>query len=379
MSQVYVLGGLRSYIGVKNGSYRHIPAQDLGAEVLKNVIHRFELEQIDCIIAGNSVGGGGNIARLMALTAGVPWSVPAVTVDLQCASALESISVAAARIRSKEADLIIAGGFESSSTQPLRITNKNHPCYQNEIPYSVAQFIPGVHREQVMLEGAELAAKEENITKEEMDLWVLRSHKRAVKAREEGVLEPILTPVFGLEKDEGIRDRMSQRLLDRLPPVLEGGSLINTANACLMNDGAAFVVLCSEEYLKKAGAEKNPVFRITGSALAGCDPMKSPLSAVLAVKKLLKRMGIREEAVDCLESNEAFALIDVLFQREYPWCADRYNRFGGALAYGHPYGASGAVIFLHLLRALEISGRKLGVCAVAAAGGIGSAVAVERI
>ena len=201
MENAYILGGLRSYVGVVNGMYRHIPAEVLGAEVLKQVMEKYQLREPDYIIAGNGVGAGGNIARLMALTAGVDISVPAFTVDVQCGSGLESIAVAAAKINSGEADVIIAGGFESSSTQPRRGYNPNHPDYTGDAWYSVAKFMPGIHRETVMLEGAELAAKREGITKEEMDSWVLRSHALATQAREKGLLQNIIAPVCGAVKD----------------------------------------------------------------------------------------------------------------------------------------------------------------------------------
>ena len=191
MENAYILGGLRSYVGVVNGIYRHIPAEVLGAEVLKQVLEKYQLSAPDYIIAGNGVGAGGNIARLMALTAGVDISVPAFTVDVQCGSGLESIAIAAAKINSGEADVIIAGGFESSSTQPRRGYNPNHPDYAGDTWYSVAKFMPGIHRETVMLEGAELAAKREGITKEEMDSWVLRSHALATQAREQGLKSAI--------------------------------------------------------------------------------------------------------------------------------------------------------------------------------------------
>ena len=223
----YILGGLRSYVGVVNGMYRHIPAEKLGAAVLQQVMDKYGIEEPDYIIAGNGVGAGGNIARLMALEAGVDIYVPAFTVDVQCGSGLESIAVAAAKINSGEADCIIAGGFESSSTQPRRGYNPNHPDYAGDEWYSVAKFMPGIHRETVMLEGAELAAQRGQMTKAELDAWALRSHQLATAARESGVLQSIIAPVFGAEQDEGIRPRMSQRLLDRMPKVLKGGEFID--------------------------------------------------------------------------------------------------------------------------------------------------------
>lgn len=377
MMKAYILGGLRSYVGVVNGMYRHIPAEKLGAAVLRQVMDKYNITEPDYIIAGNGVGAGGNIARLMALEAGVDCSVPAFTVDVQCGSGLESIAVAAAKLHNGEADCIIAGGFESSSTQPRRGYNPNHPDYAGDGWYSVAKFMPDVHRETVMLEGAELAAQREQITKAEMDAWVLRSHRLATEARASGALQEIIAPVFGAEQDEGIRPRMSQRLLDRMPKVLEGGELITAANSCLINDGAAFVVLCSEKYLQEHGLKAQA--RVVGSAACGGDPLVSPRTAITALQKLLSKHGLTEQDIDDFELNEAFAVIDVLFARSFAQSVDKYNVFGGALAYGHPYGASGGIITLHLLEALKRCSGRYGAASVAAAGGVGTALLLERV
>lgn len=378
MEKVWILGGLRSFIGVKDRMYRNVPAEVLGAEVLRAVIEKYQLAEhdIDFIIGGNAVGGGGNMTRLTALTAGIDEAVPAVTLDLQCGSALEAVTQAAAKIESGLADLVLAGGMESASTQPYRMWNPNHPQYEKDKAYTVAQFIPGKQGEQVMLEGAERTAIQERVEKQEMDRWVLESHLRAAKAAQEGVLSDIQVSVAGSRKDEGIRPSMSQKLIDRLPYLLPGGSVINAANACLMYDGAAFVVLCSEQYGISHGLKPEAVF-CYGTA-AGGDPFMSPKTAVLAAEKLLQKTGLSPDAIDAFEVNEAFAVIDVLFERAFPGTWERYNRFGGALAYGHPYGVSGAMLLLHLLKSLEQSDGRYGVCSVAAAGGIGTAVLVER-
>ena len=185
MDKVCLIGGLRSYIGLTGGVYRHVPAELLGAAVLKAVTEKYNVvpQQIIC---GNGVGAGGNIARLAALEAGLPESIPAVSVDVQCGSGLEAVAMAAAKIEAGEADVIIAGGFESTSTQPRRGYNANHPDYKGEETYSVAKFMPGIHRETVMLEGAELTAEREHISRAESDLWVLRSHKLAAQAAADG-------------------------------------------------------------------------------------------------------------------------------------------------------------------------------------------------
>ena len=377
MDKVYLIGGLRSFVGVVNGMYRHVPAEKLGAAVLRQVMDKYGIEQPDYIIAGNGVGAGGNIARLMALEAGVDCAVPAFTIDVQCGSGLESIAVAAAKIACGEAECVIAGGFESSSTQPRRGYNPNHPDYTGDSWYSVAKFMPGIHRETVMLEGAELACQREGVSKAELDAWVLRSHRLAAQAQQEGSLKEVIAPCFAASKDEGIRPRMSQRLLDRLPKVLEGGEFITAANSCLINDGAAFVVLCSEDYLKEHGMTAQA--KILGSVACGGDPLVSPRTAVTALEKLLAKHRLTESEIDDFEINEAFAVIDVLFARAFPNSLNKYNAFGGALAYGHPYGASGAIITLHLLEALKRCQGRLGCASVAAAGGIGTALLLERV
>ena len=397
MDKVFILGGLRSYIGVRNSAYRHVPAEHLGAAVLKELTNRYQPSKIDMVICGNCVGGGGNITRLMALEAGLSESIPSFTVDLQCASSLEAVITAAARIQRGLADLVIAGGFESSSTQPMRCYNPNHPyaaaahddtlsgnpagicnAHRTELSltYSTAKFIPGPHREDVMLQGAEKTICHYHITPEEMDAWVLESHRRAYRTAREGLLDGIIVPVYGLAHDEGIRPRLNQRLLDRLPCVLKDGRYLNAANACTMNDGAAFLLLCSEQYLKKH--KLSSCFRFSNACTVGADPLMSPASVLPAVRGLLERSGLSMDDIGAIECNEAFAAIDVLINRAYPDKASRYNPLGGALAYGHPYGASGAIILLHLMRSMELSESSRGICCAAAAGGIGSAILLEQ-
>lgn len=378
MEHVWILGGLRSYIGVKDRMYKKVPAETLGAEVLRETVRRYckNPSDIDFIIGGNAVAGGGNITRLAALTAGLDERIPSVTLDLQCGSALESLSAAAAKIESGLADLVIAGGLESSSTQPFRVCSPNHPDYEPGRQDTVARFIPQRRGEQVMLEGAEQTALEEKITKAEMDPWILLSHSRAAAAAKAGVLSDIQLSVAGSTKDEGIRPTMSQKLIDRLPYLLPEGKVITAANACLMHDGAAFLVLCSERYGREHGL--TPQARFCFGTAVGNDPFMSPRTAPLAVEALLAKTSLTMEQIDAVEVNEAFAVIDVLMERRFPGIREKYNRFGGALAYGHPYGASGAIILLHLLKSLEQCGGRYGICAVAAAGGIGSAILVER-
>ena len=373
MNNVYIAGGLRSYIGLKNGIYKHISAEMLGAELLKELILRYSLNNTDKIICGNAVGAGGNITRLMSLSAGL--DIPAVTIDSQCTSGLEAVKYAAAEIASGFADCIICGGFESASTQPIREYNPNHPDYASRngnTHYMTAKFSPGEHCDDVMLKAAENTSMYFNISREDTYPFILNSHSKAAEARDKKLLDSIIYPYYNACADEGIRDRMNIKLLNRLHPVLPNGEYITAASSCLINDGAAFLILCSEEYLTEHRLK--PLAKIIGFSEVTVEPELSPYAAVKVCRSLCERYGITSE---CYEVNEAFAVIDVLMQQSFKDMSG-YNIFGGALAYGHPYGASGAIILLHLLRSLEYMGRRYGTAAAAAAGGLGCGILIER-
>lgn len=381
MEKAYIMDGIRSFIGIENSMYRHVPAEKLGAKVLEKLAVPYK-EHIDLIITGNAVGCGGNISRLISLEAGLPEEIPAFTIDLQCGSGLEALILAAAKIKSGQADLVIAGGAESSSTAPRRAYHKNHPDYEKyggeNSFYHVARFSPGEHNMLAMIEGAERTAASAGITREDLNPHVLKSHALAKEARENGFLKEITTEIIeGCEKDEGIRDRMSERLLNRVPCILKNGQVITSANACLTNDGAAYLVLASGHFVKEHAL--SPRAELVDAAEIGGNPAESPRTAVSAIEKLLAQRKMTEEDISVFECNEAFAVIDELFFRRFPKAADRYNIFGGALAYGHPYGASGGIITLHALQALKKTHGEYAICSIAAAGGIGTALLIKNM
>lgn len=468
MDKVYLLGGRRSYIGVENGIYRNVGAEELGAFVIKKVMDSYGVspEDIDLVAVGNAIGAGGNIGRLASLMAGVPEKTPVVTVDSQCGSGLAAIMQAAMQIELGMADVAIAGGFESSSTAPVRSINKRHPDFSDDGDnvFKVAKFKPGPYDELAMFKGAENCAATIGMDRHELDMYAIRSHRRAAQSRENGELDDILAGSFyeydrsrraveddepgkcanaeaeqhknrtltrkeHPEKDEGIRDRISEKLLTRLPALVPGGSYITAGNVCLTNDGAAFVLLCSERFLKKYKENKKYIkdmneiihpFKIVDIVSVGASPDMSPVSIVPAIDKLLSRNNLKASDILAWEYNEAFAVIDKLMESYVNKDFSNANVFGGALAYGHPYGASGGIITLHLMKAMEklmaeeaevsannsvdneagyndvdnkdwnivvkgedvsetdVSETRYGVCAVAAAGGIGTAMLVSR-
>ena len=379
MKRVFIVGGLRSHFGVKNGIFRQVRPEILGAKVVQALLERYHGGTPDLLICGNAVGPGGNLGRLLALEAGLPEDVPALTVDLQCASGLAAIDLGAAKIRSGDCRTVLAGGAESASLQPERKYPDNDERSRLRDPvFTAAQFIPREFSDDAMLLGAERAARAYGITREEADRAALLSQRRAGRCAEEGLLRSVIIPLFGSTKDEAIRSRMSEKLLARAPRVthFEGG-ILTAANACTMNDGAAFLLLADERWIRERGLV--PKAEILGTELCGGDPLRPPLSADRAVSCLLRRKGLSYEDIDAFEYNEAFAVISAHFRKMHPEAAERLNRWGGALAYGHPYGASGAEIMIHLTEILHHDGGDLGVAAIPAAGGVGSAVLIRRV
>ncbi|MBS4913698.1 MAG: thiolase family protein [Veillonella sp.] len=387
-AQVYTMGGLRTPIGVYNGQYKYIRPELLGAALLNEL---FEREyKADEIICGNAVGTGGNIGRLMSLYSSYGMKTPAYTLDMQCASGGLAIIQGYRALLSGQAEYILAGGIESSSLQPLRTYDERD---SRDGSYMVAQFSPHTNSAYTMIEGAEAVGLRYSMTKSELDRHALRSHTLAAEAKEKDVLHSViveeqtlksrLAPLLRenlssqtsvdkvLDKqfvDESIRARISSKLLNRMPFILEGSHLLTAGNTCFTHDGAAFV-----------GLSLTPgPFRIVDTLIWSGDPRYSPEGAWRSTEALLEKNNLSMDAIDAVEWNEAFAVIDVLFERNYGDHMEKYNSLGGGLAYGHPYGCSGAMNVLHLMSALEQRNGRYGVAAVAGAGGMGTAILLER-
>lgn len=380
MNKVYIVDALRTPIAAKGGGLSKTLPEKFAAKVIRELLQRnnIKFSTISGILAGNAVGTGGNIARLTALTAPIPYEVPAVTIDMQCASGATSIALAYAQIKANLGDLYIAGGMESSSLQPLRVYAKNDSRQKiNDGKYYTAQFAPDDMRPDTMLWGAEKVMAAENVAAAELNSWVIKSHQRAAKARESGRLKNYILPFDECREDETIRKNIGERLLNRLPLKLGANTHLTAGNACLINDGAAFLILVSEKYLQEHNI--TPKAELIATLSLGTEPSESPRGAQLAAEKLLARQRLTMENIAAIEFNEAFAVIDVLFSRKYPDLVDRYNRLGGALAYGHPYAASGAILMTHLLASLatEPSG-SLGLMSIAGAGGLGTAILIKK-
>lgn len=383
MKAVYIAGGGRTPIGKTGGILKDLLPEQLAAGVLNEIIKRNGIADtdIDQVILGNVIGTGGNIARVSVLQAGWDYSIPAVTIDSQCGSGLTALSLAAGQIMSGQADLVIAGGAESTSLAPSRRFNARDPRFEgDDVFYERAPFSTANIGDPDMGEGAERLAGLMGISRKEMDLLALESHQRASNCRNEGILQDVILPLEingeTVSGDECIRPGMNLKLLERMPPVFVKGGSVTAGNTCLKHDGAAMVLLASEKAVEKYGLK--PDAHITEMAACGCDPNIFPLSPVFAIRSLLKKADINLENIDALEINEAFAVKVIACCKELGLSPEKTNILGGALAYGHPYGASGAIIVLHLLKALKKTDGKLGIAAIGAVGGMGTAMLLER-
>lgn len=372
MHDVYIVAACRTPIGVRGGAFSHTAPERLAARILTHLYRTYGRPAVDAVIGGNAVGPGGNLTRLASLYADLPEDVPAWTIDQQCASAATALGDGALRIAAGAADVIMAGGMESASLQPIR-RYADGDTRQGE--FTVAQFSPTENSPDAMLQGAERAAQSLRVTRDMLDRYALDSHRRALAAAESGVLQPYLVPCEELCRDECLRPRINARLLARMPLLLGEGTHTTAGNSCLIHDGAAFALLASEAAVRRYGWQ--PLARVVTVAAAAGDPLHSPLGVGTVTDELLRRSHLAPDAVDSYEWNEAFAVIDALFAARYPTLVNRYNRYGGALAYGHPYGASGAILLVHLLAALRHTGGQYGLLAIAGAGGTGAGLIVE--
>lgn len=370
-----IVAARRSPIGTAGHGLKEVTAQRLAAEVISAVVTDLPpglpLEEV---ILGNCLGPGGNLARVASLGADLPLDVAARTVDLQCGSGLAAIVAAADSVRAGRCQVVLAGGVESASTAPTR-------TWPDGRTYARAPFAPEGHPDPDMGEAADELARRSGITRSRADAYAARSHTRAWAAQQDGRFDAELVPVGGLVRDERVRDRVTADRLARLRPTFGVDGTVTAGNATGINDGAAVVAVVSEQVRAALGV---PGLAITGVAQRGCDPALpglGPVPAARALRPLLGDDGAVDWArVDRIEINEAFAAqvlacCDALGLDEERVCVD-----GGALALGHPWGASGAVLAVRLFSAL-VRGEEgsVGVAAIAVGGGQGVAMSVERV
>ena len=398
--EVFICEGVRTPIGRFGGALARLRADDLAAAPLKALMAKLpkaDWGKLDEVVYGcaNQAGEDNrNVARMALLLAGLPYSTPGSTVNRLCASGLDAVGLAARAIRTGEADFIIAGGVESMSRAPF-VMGKAEAAFQRaaEIfdttigwrfvnPKMQAKY--GIDS---MPETGENVAELFQISRADQDKFALRSQERTAKAQASGFFDDEIIPVevpagrgatVSVAKDEHPRAGTTLEELAKLKPIVRKDGAVTAGNASGVNDGACAVILASEEAVKEHGL--TPRARVRGMAAAGVEPRIMGIGPVPATHKLAHRLGFKVSEIDAIELNEAFAsqALAVIRQLHLPDDSEHVNPNGGAIALGHPLGASGARLALTLTRQLEKMGGKLGLATLCVGVGQGVALAVER-
>lgn len=368
-----IVAAARTPIGTAGHALNDLTVDQLAAPVLASLLLRAGLDaaDVDEVLLGNCMGPGGNVARVSALAAGLPSSVPALTVDRQCASGLAAIDLGARLVRTG-AGVVLAGGAESASTAPWRSWP---PEVGGEpVRYERAPFAPADDDLDMGLAN-DLLAAEAGVTRERQDAYAARSHRLAVAARDDGLLDDEVVPVAGIKRDERPRAGLTPQRLSRLPAAFRRGGTVTAGNACGVSDGAAAVAVVSANVHERLGI---PGLSILSSATTGVAPSLPGRGLVPAVRLALQRAGTSLDRLDAIELNEAFAGQVLACCDELGLDPDRVCTHGGALALGHPWGASGAVLVVRLFSQLLARGPgAVGLAAIAAGGGQGVAMVVQ--
>jgi len=400
MSEAYLCGGLRTPIGKYGGSLSSIRTDDLAAFVIKTLIDRFPQlpqEKVDEVVLGCSNQAGEdnrNIARMALLLAGLPYTVPGVTVNRLCGSGMEAIAYAARKIKLGEADVIIAGGVESMSRAPL-VMGKPETAFPREVKIydtTIGWRFPNPKMEKLygtesMAETAENLAKELNISREDQDKFALWSQEKAHAAWANGLFEEEVVPIpipqpkgepILFAKDEHPRQTSLEKLLS-LKPVTRPDGTITAGNASGINDGAAALIIASERAMKEYNLI--PIARFVGSAVAGVPPRIMGIGPVPATEKLFNMLGLSWNEIDLIELNEAFAAQALACIRSWKLSDSdpRLNPQGGAIALGHPLGMSGARLVLTAMFQLKRNKQKRALCTMCIGVGQGISSIIELV
>jgi len=393
-NEAVVLSAARTAIGKFQGALSSLPATKLGAVAVQAAVERAGVDpnEIEEVLMGNVVqaGVGQAPARQAAIFAGLPNAVGATTINKVCGSSLKAAMLAAQAIRAGDGDLFVAGGMESMSRAPFLINGRMGELKFGNQNLTDALLFDGLwdsFENWGMGNAAEFIADEYKVAREAMDEFALRSHLKAVQAQAEGRFNAEIVPVqiparkgesILFDKDEGPRVDASLEALAKLKTVFKADGKVTAGNSSLMNDGAAAIVVASRAYSEKRNLK--PLAKIVGYAQAALEPKYLFAAPAYAIPKLLKKIDWKLSDVDLIELNEAFAaqvLADGYALAEQGWDWDKVNVNGGAIALGHPLGASGARILTTLIYALKNRGLKRGVAALCLGGGEAVAMAVE--
>ena len=390
--KVVIAGACRTAIGKMGGALSNTPAAELGSIVIKEALNRAGVkpELVDEVLMGCVIqaGLGQNVARQASIKAGLPIETPAVTLNVVCGSGLNCVNMAADLIKAGEADIVVAGGMENMSMAPYALPNARFGYRMNNgtvVDTMVNDALTDAFNHYHMMITAENICDRWNLTREELDEFSANSQQKCEKAMAAGKFDDEIVPVpvkvkkeiVDFKVDEGPRAGTTVETLSKLKCCSgKEGGLVTAGNASGINDGAAAVVVMSEEKAKELGIK--PMATWVGGALAGVEPEIMGIGPVAATKKVLKKTGLSLDNIDLIEANEAFAAQSVAVAKDLGFDMSKVNVNGGAIALGHPVGASGCRILVTLLHEMKKSGAKKGLATLCIGGGMGCATIVEN-
>ena len=389
--KIVLAGACRTAIGVMGGTLSTTPATDLGAIVIKEALNRAGVpaDQVDQVYMGCVIqaGQGQNVARQASIKAGLPIETPAVTINVVCGSGLNCVNMAAEMIAAGDADIVVAGGMENMSMAPYAVMQGRYGYRMNDgklVDTMVHDALWDAFNDYHMGITAENICEKWGLTREELDKFAATSQQKAVAAQESGAFDKEIVPVevkkkketIVFAKDEGPRPGTTAESIAKLRPAFKKDGIVTAANSSGINDGAAAIVVMSEEKAKELGVK--PMATWVAGALAGVAPEIMGIGPVAATKKVMARTGMKIEDFDVIEANEAFAAQSVAVQKELGFTDEQLNPNGGAIALGHPVGASGCRILVTLLHEMEKRDAKKGLATLCVGGGMDCAAIVER-
>ena len=390
--KVVLAGAVRTAIGKMGGALTGVPAEQLGTIVIKEALSRAGVkpEQVDEVLMGCVIqaGLGQNVARQASIHAGLPVEVPAVTLNVVCGSGLNAVNMAANMIQAGDADIVVAGGMENMSSAPYAVMQGRYGYRMNNgvlVDTMIKDALWDAFNQYHMGITAENVAEQWGITREMQDEFAAQSQNKTEAAQKAGKFDDEIvgvpvkmkkeTVIFN--KDEGPRAGVTAEGIAKLKPAFKrDGGTVTAANASGINDGAACVVVMSEEKAKELGVK--PMATWVAGALGGVDPSIMGVGPVAACKKVFKKTGLGIDDFDLIEANEAFAAQALAVGKELKWNAEKVNVNGGAIALGHPVGASGCRILVTLLHEMQKRDAKRGLATLCIGGGMGCATIVEK-
>lgn len=392
MPEVYIVSAVRTPIGKFGGVFKDMSPVDLGAIAIKEALKRANIppSAVDITIMGNILRAahGQDLARQAALKAGIPWEIDGYCVDMVCSSGMMSVANAYQMIKSGDADIVVAGGMESMSQAALAVKSDVRwgikMLMSKTLQFYDTMLIDGLTdplNMKLMGEEADMVAKAHNISRKELDEVAYMSHKRAAEATEKELFKSEIVPVTvgdkEVIKDEGIRYDTSLEKLSQLKPAFSKDGLHTAGNSSQISDGAAALVLMSEKAVKEFGVD--PIAKILGYSWAGIESWRFTEAPIFAIRKLLQKLNTDISKFDYFENNEAFAVNNVLANRYLGIPYDKLNVFGGAIALGHPIGASGARIIVTLINVLSKMKGQRGIASLCHGTGGATAMAIELL